>query len=90
LHIDHLCRTPACVNPAHLEAVTPRTNWERGISKSAFRVKQVQCLYGHELSGENLYLRPDDGTRQCLICKRAYWHAWYAKKKANANQTNPA
>ena len=28
-HIDHLCRTPACVNPAHLEPVTPRENTRR-------------------------------------------------------------
>jgi hypothetical protein len=29
LQIDHLCRVRACVNPAHLEAVTPRVNNER-------------------------------------------------------------
>jgi hypothetical protein len=26
--IDHLCHTPACVNPAHLRAVTPKQNVE--------------------------------------------------------------
>jgi hypothetical protein len=30
LHIDHLCRSPSCINPAHLEPVTPRENVRRG------------------------------------------------------------
>lgn len=29
LQLDHLCRVPLCVNPDHLEPVTPRENWRR-------------------------------------------------------------
>ncbi len=28
--LDHLCRTPQCVNPAHLEPVLPSVNCQRG------------------------------------------------------------
>jgi hypothetical protein len=28
--LDHLCKTPACVNPDHLEAITQRQNALRG------------------------------------------------------------
>jgi hypothetical protein len=37
LEIDHLCRTPKCVNPDHLEAVTPRENQKRAYRGRDFR-----------------------------------------------------
>src|SRR5207302_8837506 len=32
LHIDHLCRNRACINPRHLEVVTKYENDRRGMS----------------------------------------------------------
>jgi hypothetical protein len=31
VQLDHLCRTPACVNPEHLEPVSARINTLRGV-----------------------------------------------------------
>lgn len=31
LELDHLCRHPRCVNPWHLEAVTPKENMRRSL-----------------------------------------------------------
>lgn len=64
LHIDHLCRQPACVNPAHLEAVTSRENTRRGA-----KAQRTHCIAGHELDGQNLYVRRN-GTRCCKACMR--------------------
>lgn len=61
--IDHLCRNRACVNPAHLEAVTFNENVRRGA-----RARQTHCKHGHEFTPENTYL--GCGARQCRTCQR--------------------
>lgn len=62
--IDHLCRTKACVNPAHLEPVTQRQNVHRG---DAIRPR-THCKRGHLLVAGNVYERPG-GIRECLTCR---------------------
>lgn len=69
LHIDHLCRVRACVNPGHLEPVTPRENCLRGFSPAAEKARQTHCKYGHEFSIENT-LRLRSGARKCRACQR--------------------
>ena len=34
------------------------------------RPKQAVCNSGHRMIGENLYIRPDNGQRQCRECRR--------------------
>jgi hypothetical protein len=65
LEIDHLCRNPMCVNPAHLEAVTHRENVRRG--KMGQGPLKTHCKRGHPLSGPTVYITPK-GYRQCKIC----------------------
>lgn len=67
LVIDHLCRNPSCVNPAHLEPVTNRENLRRGEQHNN---RKTHCIRGHAFTDENTYIRPD-GYRQCRACNAA-------------------
>lgn len=77
LHLDHLCRNRACVNPDHLEPVTNRENLLRGAGPSAEHARKTHCPQGHPYSGDNLYVHPTKGTRHCRACGRARAMAKY-------------
>lgn len=62
---DHLCRTPWCVNPDHLEGVTHRTNLMRGTSFAAVNAIKTHCKRGHSLAD---FLPQPGGRRQCRTC----------------------
>lgn len=78
LQLDHLCRNPPCVNPLHLEPVTPRENTLRGTSFAAINATKTHCIRGHEFTPENTYVRPNGGGRACRACD--------LRRKSEANQ----
>lgn len=80
LQIDHLCRVRNCINPNHLEAVTPKVNTHRSESLSAKNARKTHCDRGHPLEGENLYSWTD-GHRHCLICQKAASRAHYLRNR---------
>lgn len=71
LKVDHLCRVRACVNPSHLEPVTNRENTLRGDTIPAACARKTHCPKGHAYSGDNLYVSPSRGDRECVSCQRA-------------------
>ena len=66
LVIDHLCRTPLCVNPEHMRVVTQREN-----TLSGRWAHKTHCVNGHPLVGDNIVMHTRRGrepSRECRTC----------------------
>lgn len=75
LVVDHLCRTPRCINLKHLEPVTNRENILRGV----LRDLKTHCKQGHEFTPKNTYMSKTGHKRICITCNRAWRKANYHK-----------
>jgi hypothetical protein len=88
--IDHLCRTRCCVNPDHLEVVTPQENIRRG-NTGLRNKKKTHCPLGHEYKEGNIYIvKGKNGNlwRQCKTCKAASDSRVWRKRKELNNESN--
>lgn len=95
LQLDHLCRQRRCVNPDHLEPVTPRENTMRSRAPSRLNADKTACDKGHELTPENTYTWR--GQRHCRACRREsdrqrqatkteYMREWRARNRPHVNE----
>lgn len=89
LEIDHLCRVRQCVNPDHLEAVTPEENNRRAPKPGAPKGPRPErweaaCGKGHAMVGANVVVNKQ-GRRKCRECKRETLRRCRARKREMAN-----
>lgn len=72
LTIDHRCKTTLCCCPFHLEAVSLRTNVQRGdlqVHPIVVKAANRECTNGHWLDEENTY-NDSRGHSRCRMCAR--------------------
>lgn len=82
--IDHLCRNRICVNPAHLEIVSNKTNLARGNSALSHKGKYKRlCIRGHVLKDNFLMVQNGRGikTRTCKTCRQESRKRYHLKQK---------
>ncbi len=90
-HLHHLvdeigCIGPNCVNPYHLEPLSPEEHVLRNPDNiTMVRANSQFCERGHELTTENVYIRPSNGSRQCKTCRSA----WNARQWKIRNGSQP-
>lgn len=76
MHLDHLCRNRRCVNPDHLEAVTPAVNAQR-CATTRLTPEKVRAIRARHAMGEGQQSLAAtfgiDSSQVCRVVNRKSW-----------------
>lgn len=75
MQIDHLCRNRRCVNPDHLEAVTPEENMRRS-TRTKLTVEQVNEIRRMLGTATHAEIAEQFGVSQPLVSQIALGRIW--------------
>jgi hypothetical protein len=79
-HVKELCTARNCVNPAHLEEVTPLENTRRSNGNNA----KTHCPAGHAYTPENTLLSKKRLHRMCKKCTYGRNRDWWSRNRAKS------
>jgi hypothetical protein len=80
LVLDHLCKNRRCVNPDHLDPVTPGENTERAVEiQRIANANKTECPRGHRYTPANTYTPKGSTARYCRECGRIATRKWRNK-----------
>jgi len=76
LHLSHLCRNPTCVNPKHLEPLSPRESVRRGKSTilTIEQVREIKAAGVNRVRGDGLMV-----ARAYGVCGGTISDIWCGK-----------
>lgn len=80
--VHHRCFQPLCVFPGHLRLKTQPENAAIRDPASTLRRRQPECGAGHQMAGDNLYVKPS-GKRVCRACHARRARERYHRVKEN-------